>query len=121
MKRLLFVFISFILYINCVAQEVSIQLYSDNIKDRNIDKRSLTIKPTVTCDKSLINIYSKTLIDGMGITVKDKHGSIVYSNIITIPSKQCYSFTFDCHDSEEYIIEIAYDNKWYYGYFTVQL
>lgn len=121
MKRLLFIFISFILYINCVAQEVSIQLYSDSSKDRYIDDRSLTIKPTITCDKNSINIYSNTLIKDMEITVKDKHGSIVYSNIADIPSKQRYSFTFDCHNSEEYIIEIAYDNKWYYGYFSTSL
>lgn len=121
MKRLLFIFISFILYINCVAQEVSIQLYSDYSKDWHIEDRSLTITPTATYDRNAIYISSILLIEDMQVIVKDKHGYIVYSNIITIPSKQCYSFTFDCHDSEEYIIEIAYDNKWYYGYFSTSL
>lgn len=48
MKRILFIFISFLFYMDGMAQETQIQLYKENVDDWVKDDRSLPIMPTAT-------------------------------------------------------------------------
>jgi len=48
MKRILFIFISFLFYMDGMTQETQIQLYKENVDDWVKDDRSLPIMPTAT-------------------------------------------------------------------------
>ena len=54
MKRILFIFISFLFYMDGMAQETQIQLYKENVDDWVKDDRSLPIMPTATHDGNII-------------------------------------------------------------------
>ncbi len=120
MKRLLFIFLSFLFYINCLAQETPIQLHKNNDKDRVKDDRSLSIEPTATYDGNTIYIYSDIMVKDVQITVKDADGNTVYSsdNIIFIPTKY-YSFTLYNVKNTDYQLIIEYDNLKISGYFNI--
>ena len=85
MKRLFFILISFIFYMNCLAQEIIISLYRDAPKDQTIDDRSLSMEPTASHDRNVIYIHSDIAIENMQITIRDKHKNHIY--------KSTYSFT----------------------------
>lgn len=78
MKRILFIFISFLFYMDGMAQETQIQLYKENVDDWVKDDRSLPIMPTATHDGNIISIYSDMPIEKLEIAIKgyiQKHHS----------------------------------------------
>ena len=73
MKRILFIFISYLLYMDGMAQETQIQLYKENVDDWVKDDRSLPIMPTATHDGNIISIYSDMPIEKLEIAIKDTY------------------------------------------------
>ena len=73
MKRILFIFISFLFYMDGMAQETQIQLYKENVDDWVKDDRSLPIMPTATHDGNIISIYSDMPIEKLEIATKDTY------------------------------------------------
>lgn len=116
MRRLLFILISFIVYTNCLAQEIPIQLYSHHDKDRVMDDRSLSIEPTATYDGNTVHIYSDIPIESLQITVKDVQKNIIYSTILTGNSKH-YEFDLLELKEGECMLELIIGEKIFYGYF----
>lgn len=55
MKRILFIFISFLFYMDGMAQKTQIQLYKENVDDWVKDDRSLPIMPTATQNGIYLN------------------------------------------------------------------
>lgn len=60
-----FIFISFLFYMDGMAQETQIQLYKENVDDWVKDDRSLPIMPTATHDGNIISIYSDMPIENL--------------------------------------------------------
>lgn len=116
MKRFLFILISFLFYINCLAEEIPIQLYKDYIEDLAKDNRSLSIEPTATYDGNTVHIYSDIPIESLQITVKDVQKNIIYSTILTGNSKH-YEFDLLELKEGECMLELIIGEKIFYGYF----
>ena len=108
MKRLFFILISFIFYMNCLAQEIIILLYRDAPKDQTIDDRSLSMEPTVSHDRNVIYIHSDIAIENMQITIRDKYKDIIYTNQLTILQSE-----------KEFTIELSYKDINLQGHFTI--
>ena len=119
MKRLFFILISFIFYMNCLAQEIIILLYRDAPKDQPIDDRSLSMEPTVSHDRNVIYIHSDIAIENMQITIRDKYKDIIYTNQLTILQSQNYSFSFNSPGEKEFTIELSYKDINLQGHFTI--
>ena len=83
------------------------------------DWRSVVIEPTASIDGNTISIFSDITIQNVQVAVKDMAGNVIYANTIAIPSKQNYSFSLDDIESGNYVLEVIYMNKYYYGYFVL--
>lgn len=116
MKRLLLIFISFLFYINCTAQEIPIQLYKDTNKDWVKDDRSLSIDPTATYNENSIFICPNMPIENIQITIKNECGNTIYSIMATRSSKH---YVFELLDTQKgkYTLELAIGEDTFYGYF----
>ncbi len=103
--------------VSALGEEVNIELQADT---RGIGTRSLSITPTATHDGNTISIYyADYLLANLQITVKDLFGNTVYSNVISISYNQPYSFLLNNLESGEYMLELSYENKLLYGYFSL--
>lgn len=111
------------LLIACLALFCSATSWAEEIKfiksEAGQDLRSIVIEPTASIDGNTISIFSIITIQDVQVTVKDMAGNIIYTNIIAIPSKQHYSFSLDDIESGNYVLEVIYMNKYYYGYFAL--
>ncbi|RGN31390.1 DUF3244 domain-containing protein [Bacteroides oleiciplenus] len=115
MRRLLFILISSLFYMNCLAKEISIQLYKDNADDRIRDKRSLSVEPTATYEGNIIHIYSSIPIESFQITVKDAYNNIIYSTVATSYSEHYIFKLFDLKEGE-YTLELTIGEEVFHGY-----
>ena len=106
MKRILFIFISFLFYMDGMAQETQIQLYKENVDDWVKDDRSLPIMPTATHDGNIISIYSDMPIEKLEIAIKDTYKNIIHSAIIIGYSK-CHTFELPRLPKGKYTIELT--------------
>lgn len=118
MKRLLSTCFCILLCLGIKAEEVNIQL--SHYKDDDIETRSLSIAPTATHNANTVYIYyADYLLTNVQVTVKDSFGNTVYSNVIYMSYDQPYSFVLNNIKSGEYKIELSYENKLLYGYFSL--
>jgi hypothetical protein len=118
MKRLLSTCFCILLCLGIKAEEVNITL--THHEDGDIGTRSLSIVPTATHDANTVHIYyDGYLLTNVQVTVKDLSGNMVYSNVVNVSYDQPYSFTFNNVESGEYKIELSYENKLLYGYFSL--
>ena len=117
MKRLLFILISSLFYMNCLAKEITIQLCKDNASDRIKDKRSLSVEPTGTYDENIIRIYSNMTIENVSIVIKDQSDNVIYSNT-SIVNSRCHTFEVFDLLKDGYILELKIGNDSFYGCFS---
>ena len=115
MKRLLFILISTLFYMNCLAKEMPIQLYKDTSNIRGIDDRSLSVEPTATYEGNIIHIYSSIPIESFQITVKDAYNNIIYSTVATSYSEHYIFKLFDLKEGE-YTLELTIGEEVFHGY-----
>lgn len=116
MKHLLFTLFTVIFASTSLVHAESIKLLKDEAPR---DLRSIVIEPTAAIDGSNISIYSVITIQNVQVSVKDMMGSVIYSTTITIPADQHYSFTLDGAENGDYMLEVTYEDKHFYGYFTL--
>ncbi len=117
MKQLLLGCLFALVCINTFGEGVNIELHKDI---KNPETRSLSIMPTATHDGNTISIYyADYLLANLQITVKDLFGNTVYSNVISISYNKPYSFLLKNLESGEYMLELSYENKLLYGYFSL--
>ncbi|WP_455587319.1 DUF3244 domain-containing protein [Bacteroides sp.] len=119
MKHFLVICISLLFCTNSFAEEIYIQLYNSLYKDTKIDKRSLSIKPTVTHDENTIYIYSNIPIENLQIIIKDTYDNSIYLETATILPEHIHSFTLNNVENGEYKIELTSTNESFYGYFLL--
>lgn len=119
MKRLLFILVSTLFYMNCLAKEMPIQLYKDTSNIRVIDKRSLSVEPTATYDENTICIYLNMAVENVSIVIKDKYDNIVYSND-SITVSQCHTFKVYDLPEGDYVLVFGIGDDSFYGYFSYQ-
>lgn len=117
MKRLLFILISFLIYTNCLAQEMPIQLYSDHTKDWVKDDRSLSIEPTATHNDNIIRIYINMPVDNVSIKIIDQSGNIVYSSTSIMVSR-CHIFELHILPEDTYTLKLEIGVDSFYGYLS---
>lgn len=102
--------------VNALGEEVNIELE----KKEWIGTRSLSISPTAAHDGNAFYIYYEDyLLTNLQVTVKDLSGNTIYSNVISVSYSQPYSFVLDNVESGEYMLELSYENKLLYGYFSL--
>lgn len=111
------------LLIACIALLCATFSWAENIKfiksERGEDLRSIVIEPTASQDGNTISISAPITIQGVQVAVKDIMGNVIYTNTIAIPANQHYSFMLDNADDGDYILEVTYGDKYFYGYFTL--
>lgn len=116
MKRLLFTLFTVVFASTLLVHAESIRLQKDEAPR---ERRSIVIAPTAALDGSTISIYSVMTIQNVQVSVKDMMGNVIYTSTITIAADQHYSFTLDGAENGDYILEVTYDDKRFYGYFTL--
>lgn len=111
------------LLIACIALLCATSSWAENIKfikaERGEDLRSIVIEPTATQDGNAISISFPISIQNVQVVAKDIMGNVIYTNTIAIPANQPYSFVLDNADDGDYILEVTYGDKYFYGYFTL--
>lgn len=118
MKRFLSILISFLFCINCIAQEICIQLSKDSLKDLSIDKRSISVGPRVTHDGNTFYIYSDMVIKDVRVRVIDVQNNITHSTILTNYST-FYRFELSDLRKGEYTLELGIEDDTFYGKFDL--
>lgn len=112
------------LLIACLALLCSATSWAESIKfikaEAGQEWRSITFEPTASIDGNLIIIYSDITVQNVQVAVKDMAGNVVYTSTITIPAKQHHSFTLDNVESGDYVLEVTYADKFFYGYFIIE-
>ena len=116
MKSLLIGCICLLASISVWAEETNIKFVKEDMGE--FDIRSVFIDPTATQDNNIINIYSAMTLENVQVTVKDMEGNVVFSDVITIPAGQRYTFTLS-EESGNYTIELQYQKKLYHGCFMI--
>lgn len=116
MKRLLFTSLALLFICTSLVHASSIRLVKE---DAPLDRRSIVIEPTASQDGNTISISAPITIQGVQVAVKDIMGNVIYTNTIAIPANQHYSFMLDNADDGDYILEVTYGDKYFYGYFTL--
>lgn len=82
-------------------------------------ERSLSNAPTLSHDGNTVYIYSFLPLEGVEVTVSDALGCIVYTATFSIGANQTVSFAFDDMGDGPYMIEVAHEGKYLYGWFEV--
>lgn len=118
MKHLILGCISLLVCFNCLAGEVRINLYKDK---RSINRRSISIIPTVTYDGNVISLYSDNVtFENLEMTVKNSIGQIVYHSFLTVKAGEpCFCPLYNL-EQEEYSVELSIKNDLYCGNFLVE-
>lgn len=117
MKRLLLILISFLVYTNCLAQEMPIQLYSDHNKDWVKDDRSLSVEPTAIHNDNTIRIYSSIPVENVSVILRDQFGNIVYSSTSVMVSR-CHIFELHVLSEGTYTLKLEIGVNSFYGYLS---
>ena len=116
MRRLLFTFLTLTFAFTSLVHAKDIKLLKE---DAPKDLRSIVIEPTATQDGNIVSISVPISIQKVQVAVKDIMGNVIYTNTIAIPANQPYSFVLDNADDGDYILEVTYGDKYFYGYFTL--
>lgn len=116
MKRLLITFLTLIVVSTSLVHAVDIKLLKE---DAPRDLRSIVIAPTAALDGSTISIYSVMTIQNVQVSVKDMMNNVIHTSTVTIPADQHHSFMLDGAENGDYILEVTYGDKYFYGYFTL--
>lgn len=116
MKRLLFTSLTLLFICTSLVHAVNIRLIKE---DAPLDRRSIVIEPTAIQDGNIISISFPVDIQNVQVVAKDIMGNVIYTNTIAIPANQPYSFMLDNADDGDYILEVTYGDKYFYGYFTL--
>lgn len=82
------------------------------------EARSINSVPTITQDDNILYIHSDISIDDAKLTIKDEHNNIITTAIITVFPNQVSTFILNI-DSGSYMIELEYEDNYYYDYFEV--
>lgn len=116
--KILLLFIT-LLYCNSVLSEgVTVTVYGDNKKDRNLDDRSLSFMPTVTIDGTTLRIYSDVAVEGVSVVVKTLSGDVVYSAVDATASR-CHTFELHTLAEGDYLLEIYLGDVFFYGSLSI--
>lgn len=111
------------LLIACIALLCTTFSWAENIKfmkgEKGEELRSIVIEPTASQDGNTISISVPVDIQNVQVVAKDIMGNVIYTNTIAIPANQPYSFMLDNADDGDYILEVTYGDKYFYGYFTL--
>lgn len=116
MKRLILGCISLLICFNCLAGGVRIKFYKVRY---GINRRSLTIIPTVTYEDNQICLYSDVTFENIEMTVKDSMGQVVYHSFLIVTAGAPYFCPIDYLGQGEYSIELLINNDLYCGKFLV--
>lgn len=81
-------------------------------------KRSISYLPIITQDNNILYIYSDIPMEDAVLTIKDEYNNIIISSIITVFPNQGSTFMLTIN-SGNYIIELEYEDNYYYDYFEV--
>lgn len=82
------------------------------------EHRSISHTPTVSHDGNTFYFHSEIPIEDTQITIKDIYDNIIYSATVTILSDE-NTIVIPGMNSGSYILELEYDDNYYYGYFEV--
>lgn len=112
------------LLIACLALLCSATSWAESIKfikaEAGQELRSITFEPTASIDGNTISISSAITVQNARVAVKDMAGNVVYNSTITIPARQHYSFSLNNVESGDYVLEVTYADKFFYGYFIIE-
>lgn len=81
-------------------------------------KRSINYLPSIIQNDNTLYIYSDIPMEDAMLTIKDEYNNIIISSTITVFPNQGSTFILTI-DSGNYIIELEYEDNYYYGYFEV--
>lgn len=117
MKRLLTIICAVLITLYSWAEEVNIKLIL--VTERIEEDRSTPIILSASHEGNIISIYSDVPLNGSQITVKDKIGRILSSEIVPIFSHQPYIFSIGDVENGIYILEVYDGKQEYRGYFEI--
>lgn len=118
MKRIFFICIIFSFCMNCLASEVSIQLYKAPHENKVEDDRSISLEPTASLNGDALYIYTNLPVEDLQIVVTDSYNNPVYSNNDT-PCSRSHNFELNTLPKGEYIVELTIGDEIFYGYFSI--
>lgn len=116
MKHFIFACVTLLFAFQSIAQAIDIKFIPEETAE---DLRSVSISPTASLNGNIISISTAVTLFNMSVVVKDMTGNAVYSETITIPTKQ-HSFVLDNVENGDYILEVTFGDKYFYGYFKLQ-
>lgn len=117
MKHFIFACVVFLFAFQPLAQAIDIKFIPEETAE---DLRSISIEPTASLDGSIISLSAPVTLRNVRVVVKDITGNVVYSETTIIPAKQYHSFVLDNVEDGDYILEVTFGDKYFYGYFTLQ-
>lgn len=105
------------------AMALKTTLYAGNIvilneknDDKNIGHRYEV--PVVVDEGASITIASDTLVSDVHVLIKDVSGTVISDEVVTLlPSENTICIPEE-YQNDKYSIELYYDEKCFYGYFT---
>ena len=108
MKHFIFTCVVFLFAFQPIAQAIDVKFLPEEDTE---DYRSISIRPTATLDGNTISISAPFTLRNVSVVVKDMTGNAVYSETITIPAKQYYSFRLDNVEDGDYVLEVTFGKK----------
>ena len=121
MKRLLLACMCLLFCVGSWAKGITIQLRV-NHEHREIHKRSMSVAPVAIHNSETIYIYFPGFTTESQITVKDAIGTILYVEVITVPTEHhtlMFNIGNNVSTNEEFLLEIKTGVQIYYGYFFI--
>ena len=115
MKYLNLLIIGLLISATCMAEE-TIKLRRKEQKEKDMDKRTLTITPIASIDRNILYLYSDVLIEDVEIIVTDNMGNIIYTSTISIYGQHPIYLP---ETTGELLIELKIGDDYYYGYFEM--
>ena len=91
---------------------------NENPKWSQKGARSINYLPVITQDDNTLCIYSDIPMEDAMLSIKDEYNNTIITSIITVFPNQGSTFILTI-DSGNYIIELEYEDNYYYGYFEV--
>lgn len=87
--------------------------------EEKVQERSVIIEPTAYYEANTIYLQSDILIEELQVTIKDKEGNVISSEIIFLSPEQSYDFSLGDIENGIYLLELNDGENGYYGYFEI--
>lgn len=122
MRRLLILCIGILFSVACMANEISIKLFTDPplppppFENKDKDERSLTCEPTAAIDGNNIILYSDVAME-MSVCIYDSNDNLVQTLSLICNGETDFELLQTILG--EYRIEILCGEDSYYGYFVL--